>query len=75
MFHIKALEIMVGHLTFSDQNWYLSEHVLFWLDLMSNHNFFTRLILSVGRNFTQTANQILTVFLDKNYLMSEQVNV
>ena len=35
-----VLEIMVGHLTFSDQTWCLSEHVLFWSGIMSNKNWY-----------------------------------
>ena len=36
-----VLEIVVGHQTFSDQNWCLSEHVPAWSDIMSYHNMLT----------------------------------
>ena len=39
---------MVGRLTFSDQNWCLSEHVTFWSDTLSDHD-----ILTIGRKFLQ----------------------
>ena len=33
--YVAVLEIVVGHRTFSDQNWYLSEYFWFWSDKMS----------------------------------------
>ena len=40
-----VLEIVVRHQAFSDQNWYLSEHVPVWSDIMSYHN-----VLTIGKN-------------------------
>jgi len=40
-----VLEMVVGHQIFSDQNWYLSEHVPVWLDIISYQN-----VLTIGKN-------------------------
>ena len=64
------LEIVVRHLTFSDQNWCLSEHVPFSLGIMSYHN-----VLTIGKNSSRQNTSDLTVFQGKKkLLMSEQAS-
>jgi len=67
IFDYAVLEIVVGHWTFSDQNWCLSKHVPVWSDIMSYHNMLT----SVENSLNKIYIKLDSVSRYKSTLMSE----